>query len=93
MEGGLLECWKKVQGLVREKVVSHSAVVLYLALLDKWRFFGKRDEFDMTNEKLKESAGFGCHKSLNKAKQELIEAGLIRIRVSKKLHGSKYSIL
>ncbi len=93
MRGGLLECWQKQMALITEGKLSHSAVVLHAVLLDSWRALGRKPDFDMTNEKLQKAAGFGSHVSLDRAKRELIAAGLIRVESSKKRFGSKYTML
>lgn len=93
MKGDLLECWEKIQGLIGEGRLSHSAIVLYTALLDKWRYLRRPSEFNMTNEVLRKSAGFGSEHSLLKARAELVQAGLVSFDRSKKLFGSVYRIL
>lgn len=92
MKGDLLECWKKQQELIGEKSLSHSAVILYVVLLDIWRSLCRRSYFTVSNKRLIERAGFGSHVSLDRAKKELVKAGLIEIDSSKKKFGTRYII-
>ncbi len=92
MDNRLLSCWRMMM-LARACGVSHSALALLLALLDKWNALHRPSGFTMTNKELMERAGFGSHVSLDKAKAELVKAGLIKNEASKKRFGSKYTVL
>ena len=92
MKGDLLECWKKQQSLIEEKKLSHTAVILYVVLLDLWRSLKRKSYFTVSNKRLAERAGFGSHVSLDRAKKELVKAGLIETESSKKKFGTRYFI-
>lgn len=78
---------------VKSGKVSHSGCALLYALMDKWNSLHRPMEFTITNAELMKMAHFGSHVSLDKAKAELIRAGLIRHEVSQKRFGSKYHLL
>jgi len=78
---------------VKSGQISHSGCVLLYALMDKWNRLHRPLGFNMTNAELMRMAHFGSHVSLDKAKAELVRAGLIRHEASKKRFGSKYHLL
>ena len=92
LKGELLECWMRVQSLIAEGRLSHSAIILYAVLVDLWRSLRRPSSFNVSNKRLLARAGFGSHVSLDKARKQLVEAGLVEARVSKKKYGTEYSI-
>ena len=78
---------------VKSEKVSHSGCALLYALMDKWNSLHRPMGFNITNAELMRMAHFGSHVSLDKAKKELAEAGLIRYEVSQKRFGSMYHLL
>lgn len=90
----ILTGWHLVDFAIKSGKVNHSAAVLLFSLIDKWNSLHRPFmPISMTNRELMQRCHFGSHVSLDNAKKELAEAGLIKYEVSQKRFGSKYTIL